>query len=399
MKLKLHTQILIGIAVGVLAGILFQEKAEFVRPIGTLFIRALRMMIVPLVFSSLVMAIVSLGNIKQLGKLGARTFLYYFSTTSLAVVVGLLCVNLLQPGLNAQFSVASPSVPSGVQNEPVSIGTFFSYIIPDNILKAAVEGEILAVIFFSMLFGAALIILGRKGEPLVKMIDGLDQVMLQITDWIMKLAPFGVAALLASLIGRMGVGAIKPLALFMLTVLIGLAIHVCITLFSLLVSVGRYSPVTLIQRVFPALATAFSTASSLATLPVTMECLEKNVGVSGKVTGFVAPLGASVGRDGTALYEAVSAVFIAQVFGIELSLVQQVIILLTATLTSIGAAGIPGASLVTIVIVLRSVNLPLEGIGLILAVDRLLDMFRTTVNVFGHNCGTAIIARLEGEKF
>ena len=228
--------------------------------------------------------------------------------------------------------------------------------------------------------------------------EAFNTVMMKITDWIMRLAPFGVFALMAHTIGSMGLSVIKPLIVYMVTVVLGLAIHACITLPILLKIFGKYSPLKFIRDVFSAVATAFSTASSAATLPITMDCLQENTGVSNKVASFVLPLGATVNMDGTALYEAVAAMFIAQVYGIDLNIGQQMIIMLMATLASIGAAAIPGAGLVTMVIVLKAVNLPLEGIGMILAVDRILDMCRTTVNVWGDACGAVIIARLEGEK-
>ncbi len=222
--------------------------------------------------------------------------------------------------------------------------------------------------------------------------------MMKITDWIMRLAPYGVFALMAHTIGTMGLAVIKPLLTYMATVAMGLAIHACVTLPILLIVFGKYSPVKFIKDVFSAVATAFSTASSAATLPITMDCLQENTGVSNKVTSFVLPLGATVNMDGTALYEAVAAMFIAQAYGIDLGIGHQLLIVLTATLASVGAAAIPGAGLVTMVIVLKAVNLPLEGIGMILAVDRILDMLRTAVNVWGDACGAAVVANLEGEQ-
>ena len=222
--------------------------------------------------------------------------------------------------------------------------------------------------------------------------------MMKVTGWIMRLAPFGVFALMACTIGKMGLGVMKPLAVYMVTVLLGLGLHACVTLPILLAVFGGYSPRRFIRDMFSAVATAFSTASSAATLPITMDCLEKKAGVSHKVASFVLPLGATVNMDGTALYEAVAAMFIAQAYGYAMSIWQQVIIMLTATLASIGAAAIPGAGLVTMVIVLKAVGLPLEGIGMILAVDRLLDMCRTSVNVWGDACGAVVVARLEGEE-
>lgn len=261
-----------------------------------------------------------------------------------------------------------------------------------------VNGQMLPLIFFSILVGCALNQIGKKGEGFTKFVDGLNEVMLRITHWIMLTSPVGVFSLIAVLIAETGFTAFKPLALYIFVVILGLSLHAIITLSGALFFLAKLSPISFVQKMFPAIATAFSTDSSLATLPVTIDSLEKRVGVSNKVSGFVAPLGATLNMDGTALYEAIAAIFIAQIYGIELSFLNQLIVCLTATLASIGAAGIPSAGLVTLIIVLRSVGLPIEGIGLILAVDRILDMCRTTVNVYGDSVGAAVIAKMEGER-
>jgi proton glutamate symport protein len=398
MKVKLHTQVFLGIILGVFCGILLRENATLLQPIGDIFIQLLRMMIIPIVFSSLVVGVISLGSIQGLGQLGARTFIYYIVTTVIAVTIGLTVVNTIKPGVGAQFQVTQVQSIQEVPDSEFIFLDIIRQIVPRNIINAAAEDQMLAVIFFSIFFGSALIYLGKKAEVIKDVIESFNTIVLKMTDWIMQLAPLGVFALMASLIGKTGLEAFKPLVFYMAVVLIGLAIHVTVTLSGALIFIAQYSPITLAKKMFPAFATAFSTDSSIATLPVTMDCLEKNVGVSKKVTGFVAPLGATINMDGTALYEAVAAIFIAQVYGIEMSLMQQIMIAFTATLASIGAAGIPSAGLITMVIVLRAVNLPLEGIGLLLAVDRILDMCRTTVNVMGDSCGAVIIARWGGER-
>ena len=397
MKPKVSIQIFIAIILGVLAGLLFGEKTAHIKIVGDLFIRLLRMIIIPLILASMVAGIASIGNIRNLGRIGLRTFCYYLATTLLAVTVGLILVNLLKPGTSAAFAFDTVTKGS-IQTSP-SVVSIITGIIPENIIGAMAKDKVLSIIFFALLLGAALSSLGEKARPLVTIFESLNAVFLKITGWIMHLAPFGVFALMAYTIGQTGLAVIKPLAFYMATVTIGLAIHAIITLPILLIIFARYSPLKFIQDMFSAVATAFSTASSAATLPVTIECLEENTGVPNKIAGFVLPLGATINMDGTALYEAVAAMFIAQAYGIELSLLQQLIIMMTATLASIGAAAIPGAGLVTMVIVLRAVGLPLEGIGMVLAVDRLLDMCRTAVNVWGDSCGAAIIAHMEGEKF
>lgn len=399
-KLKLHGQIFLGLALGVFFGLFFQDYVSVLTPISEMFIRALRMIVMPLIFASLVMGVVNLGNIQHLGKIGGRTFFYYLTTTIMAVLIGLFVVNLIEPGVGAALNFNVATVPHDIQEQSkIGLASILVEIVPDNIFKAIAEGQMMPLIFFSILVGCALNLIGKKGEGFTKFVDGLNEVMLKITHWIMKLAPIGVFALMATLVGTTGFSAFKPLALFVLVVFLGLVLHTLLTLCSALVFFARLSPVTFIRQMFPALATAFTTDSSLATLPVTMECLEKRVGVSNKVTSFVVPLGSSINMDGTALYESVAAVFIAQVYGIDLTMMDQVVIFVSATLTSIGAAGIPSAGLVTLLIVLRAVGLPTEGIGLVFAIDRIVDMCRTTVNVFGDAVGAAVIARTEGENF
>jgi Na+/H+-dicarboxylate symporter len=415
LKLKASTQILAAMVLGVLAGLLLGyfstspqyedtayakiadnllSKLDFV---GTLFIKLLKMIIIPLILASLVSGVASLGDARSLGRLGGKTFLYYMCTTVIAVAIGLLLVNIVRPGKRFDPENA-PRTTIETESEPPSITSVLEDIVPENIVDAMAKSSVLSVIFFSILLGTAIISAGEKARPLAAFFESLNVVVMKIVGWIMALAPLGVFALMGRMVGTLGLSVMKPLAFHMLTVLLGLAIHGVIILPLLLQIFARYSPVRFFRDMFSAVLTAFSTASSSATLPITMECVEVNTGVSNRVASFVLPLGATVNMDGTALYEAVAAMFIAQAYGIDLSIGQQVVIMLTATLASIGAAAIPSAALVTMVIVLRSVNLPMEGIGMIWAVDRILDMFRTAVNVWGDSCGTAIIARMEGEQ-
>jgi len=390
----MHNQILIAIVAGAAVGLLLGDKAGHIRIVGDMFIRLLKMIIIPLILASMVAGIISIGNVRRLGRIGLRTFLYYAATTILAVLVGLVLVNLIRPG--AGVSIKQQVDSTG--GETPSVVAIVEDIVPENLFAAMAQDKVLSIIFFSLLLGVAISSVGEKGRGLAAIFESFNAVMMKITGWIMRLAPFGVFALMAHTVGTLGLGVMRPLAVYMFTVIIGLGFHAIVTLPVLLFVFGRYSPVRFIKDVFSAVATAFSTASSAATLPITMECVEENAGVSNKVASFVLPLGATVNMDGTALYEAVAAMFIAQAYGISLTLGQQLIIMLTATLASIGAAAIPSAGLVTMVIVLKAVNLPLEGIGMILAVDRLLDMLRTAVNVWGDACGTVVVARLEGEK-
>jgi len=396
LRLKTHSQILIAIAAGVVVGLLAGEKTTHIKVVGDIFIRLLRMIIVPLILASMVSGIVGLGDVWKLGRMGLRTFIYYTTTTILAVAVGLVLVSLIKPGAGVQLGAEEGLDWTDVQ-QPTA-GSIIDDIFPTNMIAAMAEEKVLSVILISLLIGVSISSLGQRAGALAALFEALNEVMMKITGWIMYLAPVGVFALTAWTIGTTGPGVIRPLAVYMATVTAGLGIHACVTLPLLLFIFGRYSPIKFFKEVFSAVATAFSTASSAATLPVTMECVEKNAGVSNRTASFVLPLGATVNMDGTALYEAVAAMFIAQAYGIELNLAQQLTIMVTATLASIGAAAIPGAGLVTMVIVLNAVHLPLEGVGMILAVDRLLDMLRTAVNVWGDACGTVVVARLGGES-
>jgi proton glutamate symport protein len=396
MKIKLHTQILISMVLGILAGFLFKEQVNKFYFLGDLFIRLLRMVIVPLLFSSLVVAITSIGNIRKLGALGAKTISLFITTTLFASTIGLFFVNIISPGSNSHILLGehATKIPT---LETFSLSELLQELIPANALSAMTNDKMLGVIFFSILLGAVMTVLGNKAALVTKTIESLNEIMLKMTSWIMKLAPIGVFALIAGIIANTGAKAIKPLSLYIITIIISLGVHTLIVLFSLLKIYGGYNPLRFVKQVFPAIATGFSTASSIATLPVTIECLSKRVGVSRKVTGFVSSLGATMNMNGTAAFQTIAAVFIAQAYGIELTITQQIMIILTATLASIGAAGIPSGSLITIAIILKSINVPLEGIGLIIVVDRIIDMCRTSINVFGDTCAATIIAKQEGE--
>jgi proton glutamate symport protein len=414
-KIKLHWQILIALLLALLAGSLSGKQAGVLGVsfyavygfIGDLFLNALKMLIVPLIVSSLITGMASIGSVGAFGRIGVKTLVYFLSTTLIAVLLGLALVNLTTPGLvDGQpakeligLSEDTAAVTEQVQGKGAQdLVNLFLRMIPANVVAAAVEGEMLGLIFFSLLFGYFITqIPKRNGEVLLSFWQGVFEVMMRITDWVMKFAPLGVFALVAKVAAATGLAAIQPLVMFFFTVLLGLAIHFFGVLPLLVRLLGRVSPVAHYRAMAPALFTAFSTASSSATLPLTLECLEKNARVSNRVTSFVAPLGATVNMDGTALYECVAVLFIAQAYGVELNLAAQSLVVVLALLTSIGVAGIPAASLVAIVVILGAVGLPAEGIGLILAVDRLLDMCRTTVNVFGDMCGAVIIARSEGE--
>jgi Na+/H+-dicarboxylate symporter len=287
---------------------------------------------------------------------------------------------------------------SATTREAPTLANMLGEIVPENPIRAMAEDKVLSVIFFSLVLGAAITAVGEKATPLRRFFEALNAVMMRITDWIMLLAPIGVFALMATMVGRLGTATFKSLGVYMAAVLSGLGVHAFVTLPLLLLIFGKYPPWRLFRDMFTALGTAFSTASSAATLPLTIACVEENAGVPSKTAGFVLPLGATMNMDGTALYEAVAAIFIANAYGITLTFAQQATIAIIATLASIGAAAVPSAGLVMMVLVLKAVNLPLEGIALIAGVDRILDMCRTTINVWGDSCGAVVVSRLIDRK-
>lgn len=414
-KMKLHWQILVALLLAVVCGSLSGTDAGLLGVsfyavfnfIGTLFLNALKMLIVPLVVSSIIVGIAGIGSGSAFSRLGLKTLLYYVTTSLLAILVGLVMVNMVAPGMVdgeparhlIGLSENAGDVASKVAGKGVGdLVNIFLRMVPTNVIAAAADGQMLGLIFFSLLFGFFMTKIDEPyAESLYKFWQGMFQVMMQITDWVMKFAPIGVFGLVAKVIASTGYSAFVPLAWFFLSVLAGLAVHFLVVLPLLLYFVGRVNPLRHYRAMAPALLTAFSTSSSAATLPLTMECVEKNAGVSNRTSSFVLPLGATVNMDGTALYECVAAMFIAQAYGIDLGFVQQFTIVLMALVTSIGVAAIPSASLVAIAIILAAIGLPVEAIGLILAVDRILDMCRTSVNVFSDSCGTVIIARITGE--
>lgn len=380
--------------------------------IGALFIQALKMLIVPLITSAIISAMANIGQEKGFGRLAWKTMAYYMATSLLAILVGLLLVNLIAPGIiddrPAAEVIELPASDDNTLSKAEGRGAgdvvdVFKRMIPPNVLKAAVEGQMLGLICFSILFGYFLSrVEGRPGEVMIHFWQALYEVMLKITDLIMRFAPIGVFALIASISAQVDLRDILRLAWFPVTVLGALGIHLLITLPLLLIFIGRVNPWKHYRAMFSAILTAFSTASSSATLPLTMECLTDRAGVSKRVTSFTTPLGATINMDGTALYECVAVIFLMQAFGMEISVTAQVTTVVLALLTSIGVAGVPAASLVAILVILNAVGLPEEfigvGVALLQFTDRILDMCRTAVNVMGDAAGAAIIARTEGEE-
>lgn len=361
--------------------------------VGQLFLRLLKLIVLPLIIVSVISGIQGIGSPEKLGKIGTRTVGYYVATSFVAVVIGLVVVNIIKPGKGLNLSVTGEA-----ELEPKPLLDVFRDIVPSNFFEALSNGDMLPVIFTSIVFGLALLLVGEAGEPVRKLIDSLNEVVFKLTDWVMKTAPVGVAALLVDTLLDPKLADLTTffvnLGGYSVTVLLGLFLHGFVFLPLMLLFVAKRNPLDYIRSLSPALLTAFSTASSSATYPVTRDCVVDDAEVSRESADFVLPLGATINMDGTALYEAVAAVFIANAIGIDLTFAQQVVIVITATLAAIGAAGVPSAGLVTMIIVLESVGLPAAGYGLVVAVDRILDMCRTTINVWGDSVGAAVVDRL-----
>ncbi|NQU52872.1 MAG: dicarboxylate/amino acid:cation symporter [Bacteroidetes bacterium] len=400
LKLKLHWQILIALVLAVLFGYFIPTAVVYVSWMGDIFLRALKMVIIPLIFSSIISGVTSMGEGKNLGRLGLKTLTYYLATSTLAILTGLIIVNLVKPGVGVDLGF-SQSV-EGLADKAGSVKDILYRLIPENIVDAMAQGTILSVIFFAILFGYFITTVDKKyKDSLTTFFDAIFEVMMKITLFIIKFTPLGIFGIVAKEVARNAdqlVNIAGSLAIYGLCVVTGLLIHAFISLPLIVHFIGKAKPFTHFRNMATPLLTAFSTSSSSATLPLTMEALEHKSGVSNKVTSFTLPLGATINMDGTALYECVAAMFIAQAYGVDLSFTQQALVVFTALLASIGAAGIPMAGLVMITVVLTAIGLPLEGIGLILAVDRILDMLRTSVNVWSDSCGAVIIARSEKEE-
>ncbi|MBT3513889.1 MAG: dicarboxylate/amino acid:cation symporter [Nitrospina sp.] len=391
---------LIGISTGGLCGWVFGKEMLVVDWIGEMFLDALKMLVIPLIVSSMIVGITGLGDIRKVGKAGTITLVYFLSTSGIAVIAGIIVVNIMQPGLGVELTSDIPA--KVADKESIGMTDILKSFVTPNLFQSMAKMEILPIIMFSLVFGGVLTTLGEKGKLVISVFDGINMAIMKIVHIVMYFAPLGVFALVSSKLGAAGGGDLFLLELlkigkFAVTVILGLMIHALITLPAILYFVAKKNPLTYFKNMSSALTTALSTASSAATLPVTIECVEEENRISRRTTLFVIPLGATVNMNGTALYESIAAIFIAQMIGVHLGLGDQVLIFLTATLAAIGAAGIPEAGLVTMVIVLQAVGLPLEGIGMLLSIDWFLDRIRTSVNVWGDSIGAAVVDRLEGK--
>jgi len=412
-RLQLHTKILLGLLLGVFFGILANSWGfsafvfDYIKPVGSAFIKLIYMVVMPLVFASLLIGTASLNDVRKLGRIGVKTLAYYLCTTAIAITIGLLLANIFKPGVGLSGEDQAQLRESISEQQDIEIDTeskkptitdILLNIIPTNPVRAFVEGNMLQIIFLALLTGICLTLIpANKSAPVIGFFEGVNDIVIQMVHIIMKLAPYGVFALISAVIADFGLDIFCALCKYSIVVIAGLVLHLTIVYSMAIRFFSKEKIGTFFKAIRPAQLLAFSSSSSSATLPVTMECAEKNLGVPREISSFILPLGATINMDGTGLYQGVSAVFIAQVYGMDLNVAQQLAIVLTATLASIGTAGTPMAGVVTLAIVLKSIGVPLEGIALIFGIERILDMCRTVVNVTGDVSCAVVVASTEGE--
>ena len=397
-KIALHWQILIAFILAIIFGIFLKEHVQYVSWMGDIFLRMLKMIVIPLVLSSIISGIANIGSDGNFGKLGLKTIAYYLMTSVFAIATGLFLVNLIKPGVG--MDISSISIDEAISIERPALSDIFIQIVPENIFQAMASNDFLAVIFFAILAGIYISKLDNKNNLILSdFFNATFELFMKITMFVIKLAPFGIFGLIVKVVAEQNDfgNMVAKLGTFMLTVIAGILIHSLITLPLITRFIGNAKPFKHLNNVKTTLITAFSTASSAAALPLNMKETNEKSGVSHKITNFTLPIGATVNMDGTAIYIAAVVMFIAQAKGVDMGLKEQILILITALMSSIGTAGVPMASLVIITIILEVLGLPLELLALILPVDRLLDMFRTATNVWGDSCGAVVIAKSEGE--
>ncbi len=390
--MKLYHKILLGLLLGMGAGLVLGENAAYLKPIGDIFIRCLRMIVVPLILSTLITGVVSTGDVRGLGKLGLRTVGYFLITTTLAVLIGLLIGNIFQPGAGLSLGeLGSITKPDAVSPSQMIVNMF-----PINPMESLAKGQVLQIIVFALLFGAGLSMTGEKGKPVADFFSAVSEVMFKISDIVISFAPYGVFALIAWTTGRFGLDILMPMAKLIMAALVASLIHILFSYTTIVALIARISPISFLKKVMEPALVGLSTCSAAAAFPFSMRA-QKQLGVSPKVSGFTLPMALTINMDGTALYQSVAAIFVANAFGIDLTLTQQGTIVATAVLASVGTASIPGGGLIMLTMVLESVGLPLEGIAIVAGIDRILDMFRTTTNIFGDNSAGVVVAALENE--
>lgn len=396
MKIKgnLLTQILIAFVIAIILGLIFGDSIKVLQPLGDLFLRLIKFIIAPLVLATLVIGVASIGDPKSLGRVGSKTIGYYLITTGIAIIIGLGTAFLISPGKGLTIETPSSDVEI---NETEGVVQTFLNIVPENPFTALAEGDILQIIFFAIFLGLAITIIGKKADPVYHFFESFAEIMMKITGIIMKFAPIGILGLIAPVIGEYGPKVLLPLLKIIIAVAIACLLH-SIIVYSLSVKLfANMKPLTFFKGISPAALVAFSTASSAATLPVTIKNTQENLGVSNKISSFVLPLGATINMDGTAIYQGVAVIFIAQFYGIDMTVLQLTTVVITTVLASIGTAGVPGAGMIMLAMVLSAIGLPLEGIALIAGIDRILDMFRTSINIVGDASAAVVVAGTENE--
>lgn len=397
-KFTLMTQIFIAFVLAVLLGSLFGENINFLKPFGDLFLRLIKFIIAPLILSTLVVGVASSSDPKQLGRIGLKTMVYYLATTAIAIMIGLLIAFMISPGKGVSLDSDGLVAPEAATQEPQSAITTLLNIVPDNPFSALASGNILQIIFFALFIGLAITLVGEKAQPVYRFFEGFSEVMYKITGIVMKVAPIGILGLLAPVVGQYGLSVLLPLLKVIVAVYLACILHALIVYSTAVKTFAKMSPLTFFKGISPAALVAFSTASSAGTLPMTIKNTNENLGVPKKISSFVLPLGATINMDGTAIYQGVAVIFIAQFFQLELSFVQLLTVVLITILASIGTAGVPGAGMIMLAMVLSSVNMPLEGIALIAGIDRVLDMMRTSVNIIGDASAAVVVAGTEKEE-
>ncbi|RYH01734.1 dicarboxylate/amino acid:cation symporter [Salipiger sp. IMCC34102] len=403
--MSLTSKIMIAMGLGIVVGVILntidndflntQIVAGFFGMIGTMFVNALKMLVVPLVFFSLLGGVTGIGDIRVLGRVGSKSFGLYLFTTALAITVALVLATLIGPGRG--FDMTGIDVSGINAAEAPTVWAVFAAIVPTNPIQAFASGEMLQVIFYTVVLGIAVLMLGGRSKPFIEACDYMNEVMMKIVDLVMRAAPYGVFALIAKTFAEQGIGLFLPVLAYVVTLVAALMIHLFITLPTLLKTLSGLNPITFMRKMRPAQIFAFSTASSNATIPITYQCATERVGCDKSVASFCIPFGATINMDGTAIMQGVATVFLANVYAIDLGLAGYVTVIGMAVLASIGTAGVPGVGLVMLTMVLGQVGLPIEGIAIILGVDRLMDMIRTAVNITGDAIVTSIVAKGEGK--
>ena len=397
-RLSLTTWIFIALALGVVVGLCLQGNpeiaTEYIKPLGTIFLNLIKMIVVPLVIFSMIAGVISLSDIRRVGAIGGKTIVYYLCTTACAIIIGLVVANIGNVG--GGYSLSTDELSYTAKEAPSFIETIVN-IFPDNFVQPMSDASMLQIIVIALFFGFGILAAGKKAQPVADFVNGMSEVCIKIMHMIISIAPFGVFGLITPVVASNGPDILLPLLKLIVIAYIAMILHMVIVYSGLVRIIAKMRPIQFFKGQMQAMVFAFASASSVGTLPVNMEC-SKKLGVSQEVSSFVLPLGATINMDGTAIYQGVCAIFIAQVFGIELDLSQQMVIVMTAVLSSIGTAGVPGSGMIMLAMVLQSVGLPVEGIALVAGVDRVLDMMRTTVNITGDQSAAVCVNAMEQKK-